>query len=165
MSISGKCILRPSSCTQALSSFCVSWNCWPNSSRNCVHRSSMLSASPSVSKKSPMSQVHPAVSGPLISIKVNAIFLMGKSNPATSWLSHKYPLTSSMKLSALLQSPVNIWGNCPIVLTSPAGATSCCGTCAGTPPGIPGLPGPPGPLGPPPLPGGPVHLSAALSLI
>jgi hypothetical protein len=117
-----------------------------------------------------MSCVHPAVSAPLISVNMNAIFFIGESNPAMSWLSLRYPLTSLMKSSALAWSPVNTWGSTPIVLTSPAGGTGCCGTfaCPGLLPGILGPPSPlgppglPGPVGPPPL-GGPVHHNAVLN--
>jgi hypothetical protein len=84
VSISRNSIHNPSSCACAWSPFCVSWNCCLNSSRNCIHRSSMLLVGPNPSRKSPMSCVHPAVSGPLISVSMNAIFLMGESNPATS---------------------------------------------------------------------------------
>jgi hypothetical protein len=122
----------------------------------------MLSAGFNPSSIVPMSQVHPAMLGPLMSVSVNAIFLIGESNPAMSWLSQRYPLTSSMKSSTFNRSPVNTWGSAPIVLISPVGSTGCYGTLAGFGP-APGPLGPPGPVGPPS--GGPMYLSTVLNLL
>jgi len=99
--------------------------------------------------------IHPVVSVPLIRVRVKATFLIGELNPLTSWLSSRYPLTSSIKLLALVQSPSNTKGSCPIFLTSPVTLTgpgvAAAGCPKGGPPGGgPCLPPPPPP--PPPLP-------------
>jgi len=75
-----------------------------------------------------------------------------------SWLSRRYPFTSSIKSSARRRSLEKICGSPPIDLTSAAWATGCCPPWAGgTGVGGPGAPGglPPGRPDPPE--GGPVH--------
>ena len=127
----------------ALSLRWESWNCCANSCRNCSQtKGTWLMTGSSWSIHQPISRTHPATSGPLIKVSVRETFFLGELNPAMSWLRRRYPLTSSMKLSALVQSPVNIWGRLPMVLTSPAMAI-----------GIRFAPGPAPPGGPPP--GGP----------
>ena len=89
-------------------------------------------------------------------VRVNATFLYGELYPATSALRQRYPLTSSMKLSTLDQSPLKTCGRLPIALTSAATCTGCCtarGYAGCPPPGGP-VPPPPGGPDPPPL-GGP----------
>ena len=72
----------------------------------------------------------------------------------------KYPLTSSMKSSALDLSPLKIWGRLPIAFMSAATCTGCW-AAAGCPPPLgclgplpPGSPDPPPPGSPDPLPPG-----------
>ena len=98
----------------------------------------------------PMFHTHCAGSSPLIRVRVNATFLYGELYPAMSVFRQKYPLTSSMKSSALDWSLLKIWGRLPIAFTSAATWTGCWGTW-----GCPPLLGCPGPPPPPPSPGGP----------
>ena len=112
----------------------------------------------------PMSHAHPAMSSPLMNVRVMATFLIGESNPATPMLALKYPSTSSIKQSAWDLSPSKIRGKVPIVRTSAAIGIGICGAgAAGCPPPLGGPP--PGfPLGGPPSgfpPGGPFLLKAA----
>ena len=132
-----------------------SWNWAANSSRNCVHTIGKLSltwSSPSI--QVPMSCTHPVTSSSLIRVRVKATFLIGELNPAMSSLTQKYALTSSMKLSALVLSLVNLWGRFPIALMSAAAGTAAwpwpvgAGWPGGGPPPLPLLP----PLPPPPPP-------------
>ena len=113
-----------------------------------------------VSSQSPMFCTHWAGSVPLIRVRVNVTFLYGELYPAMSAFSWKYPLTSSMKSSALDWSLVKIWGRLPIAFTSAAGAMGCCGAAGCAPPGGP----PPPPPGAPPLPEGPLPLPFAFCI-
>ena len=114
----GHCMRHLSSDILARCCLLRSWNWVSNSSRNWVHTMGkfwLTWSSPSI--QVPMSLTHPATSSPLIRVRVNETFLIGELNPAMSWLTRKYALTSSMKSSALVRSPVKIAGFSPMVLT------------------------------------------------
>ena len=138
----------------AFSTLWESWYCASNSSKNWFHRSGMLSvAGFSPSNIVPISLTHPATSGPCMWVRVKATFFIGESNPATSWLSRRYPLIASMKSSACSLFPPKISGSFPIALMSAAARIGCCGCGAGCPPpSPPPLPPPPPPPLPPPPP-------------
>ena len=106
----------------------------------------------------PMFCTHCAGSSPLIKVRMKVTFLYSELYLGMSALRQKYPLTSSIKSSALDQSLLKICGRLPIALTSGAGGTSCCAFWGCPPPGgpdpPPGGPDPP-PGGPDPPPGGP----------
>ena len=86
-----------------------SWNWVANSTRNWSHTAGMLSwAGFKPSIQLPMSWAHIATLSPLRRVSVNATFLIGELKPATSWFRCRYPLTSSMKLSAWSLSPEKI---------------------------------------------------------
>ena len=127
-------ILRFFSWARAFSSLVESWYCTLNMSRNVVHTAGMLLMRGSrFSIVSPIVLTQLATLGPFMCVSVKATFFIGELNPAMSWFRRRYPLTSLMKSSALIQSPSNVSGSFPIALTSAAGATfcCCCGCCGG----------------------------------
>ena len=162
-------IFRFFSWAHAFSSLVESWYCALNMSRNVVHTAGILSTRgfrPSI--VSPMVLTQLDTFGPFICVRVNVTFFIGELNPATSWFRQRYPLTSSMKSSALVWSPSNLSGSFPIALTSAACATfcCCCGCCGGCGDGgPPPPPPPPPPPSPPPLIGDPGRLKLWRNLV
>ena len=137
---------------RACSSSVESWKRSKNLVRELIHMSGTLSACGSrLSSQSLICLAHNATFSPLMRVRVKATFLIGELNPATSALTWRYALTSSMKAFALVRSPEKYWGSPPMALVSgfigmgwsALGGMGMLG-CPG-PGGSPGLP-PPGGL-------------------
>jgi len=63
-----------------------------------------------------MLRTHKSTFSYLMSVRANATCQIGDSNPATPWLSMRYPRNSVRKASARVLSPMKILGSDPIAL-------------------------------------------------
>ena len=142
-SISGHFILRTSNWFWARWSLWVSAKAAKNWWVNCTHVSWLSSKGRWSLSHSPMCRPHSWTRGPWISVRARAILVRKDWYDSTRWLSQKYVFNWSTKDSALVQSPSNTVGSCPIGRVMKLGPHPVAAAFP-APPG--GGPGPPGPL-------------------